>query len=265
MRPVVHTPQVLLIDDSLEDLALLIALLNGRQIRVHVAFDGEDGFHKAQLIQPDLILLDVAMPKTDGFAACRWLKAQASTRSIPIIFLSAFNEPSKRIEGLKLGAVDFIGKPFVEEEVVTRIQIHLNLAKSPSASAPSADPLPPALHFVNPLSPKEALIVSAAITFLQQNLAQTHSLDALAKQAGCNSKRLTAAFKQATGMTVFAWLRQTRLRQARDWLVHSDIPIAAIAERFGYTSQANFAKAFREHYGCSATQLREGAEVPLCD
>jgi YesN/AraC family two-component response regulator len=254
----------LLIDDSGVELNLLIEMMNGRNLRVHVAFDGQDGYNKAILIQPDLILLDIQMPKLDGIIACRWLKENPQTKEIPVIFISGHNEPEKRIDCLKMGAVDFINKPFHEEEVIARVQIHLSLNKriqnlQQLGQTPTQSEVPdvPECSLINNLSRKDAMLVNAAMSYLRQRIDQPLRVEDLEKHIGCNQKRLTQAFKAGTGMTVFSWLREERLRQATDWLINTDTPILQIAESLGYSSQANFAKAFREHFGCSASAFRQ--------
>ena len=122
-----------MIDDSTVDLRLLMEMMSTRQMRVNIAFNGQDGYHKATMMQPDLILLDITMPVMDGFATCRMLKSNENTRYIPVIFLSSVSEVNKRIEGLVLGAVDYIVKPFTEQEVIARVEIHLNLARQKNA------------------------------------------------------------------------------------------------------------------------------------
>ena len=76
---------------------------------------------------PDLILLDVMMPEMDGFETCARLKADARTRDAAVIFLSALTEPSEKVRGLELGAVDFVNKPFQAEEVLARVRTHLTI------------------------------------------------------------------------------------------------------------------------------------------
>lgn len=245
-------PQLLLIDDSPADLSLLAEMMAHQAMRIHAAGDGEDGFNKAVLVQPDLILLDLVMPKMDGFATCRLLKHHPKTRRIPILFLSAANEVDKRIEGLTLGAVDFIGKPFVEEEVIARVRVHLNLARERQAVAGDvSDPCSETR-----VAGRDLALLEAAITLLRQALQHPPHLTQLSRQLGCNEKRLNQVFQEHLGMTVFVWIREERLRQARNLLLSTAMPIATIAAHLGYSSQANFAKAFRERFGCSARELR---------
>lgn len=244
---------VLLIDDSTVDLRVLMELMSVRQIRMSVAFNGQDGYYKAVLSRPDLILLDVSMPVMDGFATCRMLKNDESTRHIPVIFLSAANEVERRIEGLSLGAVDYIGKPFSEQEVIARVGIHLNLAHQ----------RPPSLLKINSDESdtggevrRNTVLIHTATDYLRQYLGSPPSPEALAKMLGTNEKYLNQAFQDKFAMPVFAWLREERLRQARELLVLTETPISNIGEHLGYSSAANFSKAFRERFACSPRELR---------
>ncbi|MBD2257914.1 response regulator [Pseudanabaena sp. FACHB-2040] len=120
-------PQILIVDDYPTNIKVLSDLLIEYGFEVLIARDGENALQKLQRILPDLILLDVLMPGIDGFETCRQLKAQATTRDIPIIFMTALADPIDKIKGLTLGAVDYITKPFQQEEVLARINSHLKL------------------------------------------------------------------------------------------------------------------------------------------
>lgn len=245
-------PNILMIDDSTVDLRLLMEMMSARQMRVNVAFNGQDGYHKAGLQQPDLILLDVTMPVMDGFATCRMLKSDERTRYIPVIFLSAANGVEKRIDGLSLGAVDYIVKPFSEQEVIARVEIHLDLARRRNVPAVGLDDGGVGEGIVR----RDAVLIQTATDYLLQHLRLPPSPEALAKMLGTNEKRLNQAFQDGFAMPVFGWLREERLRQARELLAITETPIADIAEHLGYSSPANFAKAFRERFDCSPRALR---------
>ncbi|WP_293068551.1 response regulator, partial [Moorena sp. SIO3F7] len=92
-----------------------------------VATDGETAIDQTEYATPDLILLDVIMPVMDGFETCRRLKSNPATNEIPVIFMTALNDTVDKIKGLSLGAVDYITKPFQTEEVLARLQVHLQL------------------------------------------------------------------------------------------------------------------------------------------
>ncbi len=243
---------ILLIDDSVTDLRLLMELMTNRQLRVSVAFDGEKGYRQAELLQPGLILLDVCMPGIDGFAVCRRLKANPATRLIPVIFLTSAADLAKRLLGFALGGVDYIAKPFNEQEVLARVSVHL---QSVTRDEPAAGNV--AVNGENEKNPLDAVLVTAGQKVLRQSISSPPSLDGLARQVGSNRRRINKAFQAYCGMPAFEWLRDERLRQAHYLASSTDTPLSQIGEYLGYSTPTNFAKAFRERYGCPPRTLRQ--------
>ena len=121
---------ILAVDDTSESLALLVNVLIAEGYHVRPADSGELALAAVALNPPDLILLDVRMPGMDGFEVCRRLRARAESHDIPIVFITASVGQAERVEGLKLGAVDFITKPIQREELLARIQTHLELSRT---------------------------------------------------------------------------------------------------------------------------------------
>lgn len=118
---------ILVVDDTPDNLTLMSGLLQDTYI-VKVANNGEKALKIAMgEIQPDLILLDIMMPKMDGYEVCRRLKADAKTKDIPVIFITAKTEMDDEKMGLELGAVDYITKPISPSIVMVRLQTHLKL------------------------------------------------------------------------------------------------------------------------------------------
>ncbi|MFM0011221.1 ATP-binding response regulator [Paraburkholderia sediminicola] len=120
-------PIVLVVDDTPANLGLVVECLEGNHLRVAVARDGAEALRRAELVQPDLILLDVMMPGLDGFETCRTLKAMEKTRDIPVIFMTSLTRTEDKITGFRAGAVDYITKPLQMEEVAARVNTHLKL------------------------------------------------------------------------------------------------------------------------------------------
>lgn len=125
--------EILLVDDSPASLKLLSLWLEEAGYAVRQAPSGELALWSLQSRHPDLILLDVRMPGLDGFATCRRLKADERIRHIPVIFLSAENETPDRVEGLHIGAVDFIAKNSTREELLARVNTHVTLEQTQKA------------------------------------------------------------------------------------------------------------------------------------
>lgn len=120
---------ILIIDDQSINLKLMTILLETEGYNVGVANNGEEGIKKVEQLLPDLILLDILMPGIDGFETCRRLKASNKTKNIPIIFMSALHKIKDKIQGFELGAVDYITKPFDDQEVFARINTQIKLSK----------------------------------------------------------------------------------------------------------------------------------------
>ena len=118
---------ILVVDDTPDNLRLLISILAEQGYDVRPASDGEFALQSACATPPDLILLDIKMPDMDGYAVCEQLKADARTRDIPVIFISALNEITDKLNGFALGGVDYITKPFQTDEVLARVHTHLTL------------------------------------------------------------------------------------------------------------------------------------------
>ncbi len=119
---------VLVVDDTPANLEIISETLTDAGIEVAIASDGERALKQLQYRLPDLILLDVMMPPgIDGFETCRRLKQNSATCDIPVIFMTAISDTDNKVKGLNLGAVDYITKPFEEQEVLARVSIHLKL------------------------------------------------------------------------------------------------------------------------------------------
>ena len=126
---------ILIVDDTPANLTVLSAILGKRGYRVRPAINGALALKAAQKAAPDLILLDVQMPGLDGYAVCRQLKADAQTRAIPVIFISALDDVLDKVEAFQVGGVDYITKPFQNEEVLARVENQLALHQQREAIA----------------------------------------------------------------------------------------------------------------------------------
>jgi DNA-binding response OmpR family regulator len=117
-----ETKKILVAEDEPDIRGLIVFSLQYAGFTVIEASNGEDAVKKAKREQPDLILLDVRMPKMTGYQACELLKGQASTRNIPVVFLSARGQEAEIKEGLALGAEEYILKPFAPDELYRRVE-----------------------------------------------------------------------------------------------------------------------------------------------
>ena len=244
------SPHILVIDDTPEDIRALLHAMHVERWRVSQATSGRQGYERAQLLAPDLILLDVRMPGMDGFALCRLLQELPPERQCPILFLTSADSPGERLEGLTHGGVDYILKTCAPDELLARVRIHLRLAQRHEA--------PRTPEETTAVSPDE-VVLRAAMRLIGRRLGESFSLEDIAADVGTYDKRLSAIFRQRLGMTVFAWIREERLRRGRELLADTALGMQEIAEHIGFRSACNFTTAFRERVGVTPSQYRKAS------
>lgn len=120
---------ILIVDDIPENVLVLRQFLRDTGFEVLVSYDGVDAIETATYAHPDLILLDIMMPNMDGFETCQKFKENDHLKDIAIIFMTALSDTEDKLKGFELGAVDYITKPFQQEEVLARINMHLTLRR----------------------------------------------------------------------------------------------------------------------------------------
>jgi CheY-like chemotaxis protein len=123
-------PLVLLVDDVPQNIQILHQILDMGEYSFAIATNGKETLQMVKKKLPDLILLDIMLGDIDGFEVCRQLKKDPETASVPIIFLTAKVGLEDKVKGFRLGAVDYITKPFEDAEVVARVHTHIQLKKS---------------------------------------------------------------------------------------------------------------------------------------
>ncbi len=120
---------VLIVDDTANDIVLLNDILC-QEYKVKAAPNGQRALVLAQREPaPDLIVLDIMMPEMDGYEVCRLLKENQNTAGIPVIFISGLGESRNKLQAFKVGGLDYITKPFEDDEVLARVKLHLELSE----------------------------------------------------------------------------------------------------------------------------------------
>ncbi len=131
----------MIVDDLPENVMIVEKVLQKEGFTTEIATEGEEAIDRILAFKPDLVLLDVLMPRIDGFEVARRIKANKDTKYVPIIFLTALNEPKYIVEGFKTGGVDFITKPFNLTELMMRVKTHVDLKKAQEANERLIDQL----------------------------------------------------------------------------------------------------------------------------
>lgn len=121
---------VMVVDDTPANLRLLSEILGGVGYRVVEFPRGELALRSAIKTPPDLVLLDILMPGMDGFTVCRAMKDIPALKDIPVLFISALDDPGHKVQGFAAGGVDYVTKPFMGVEVLARVKTHLSLRRA---------------------------------------------------------------------------------------------------------------------------------------
>ncbi|MCK5877677.1 MAG: diguanylate cyclase [Candidatus Marithrix sp.] len=124
------TSTILIVDDEPNNLDILNNCLHNAGFKVLAATNGEMALQRVSYIKPNLILLDINMPVMDGFETCKRLREIDSTNGTPVIFITALVDIETKLKAFRAGGVDYITKPFVEEEVLARVKVHIRLEKT---------------------------------------------------------------------------------------------------------------------------------------
>ncbi len=185
--PPVNHPAILVVDDTPANLGLACAALRREGVRVLLADSGDAARAVLAHERPELILLDVVMPAEDGFTVCATLKAQPAWRDIPVVFITAVDDPAQKVRAFAAGAVDYVTKPVHVPELVARVRVQLDLVAARRA-----------------LEEKNAELETEIAIRLDAEAQLAHSLDRALVLLGPDGRLLFATRLAHTLMAKFA-------------------------------------------------------------
>jgi DNA-binding response OmpR family regulator len=206
-------------------------------------------------ILPDLIISDIMMPKMDGYEMSRKLKKDFKTSHIPIIMLTAKATKDDKLEGLEIGADDYLVKPFDPEELLIRVNNLIKLREQMREK----------FRLELLLKPREVVVPSSERTFIdklseiiERKLAdEKFGVDELSKEIGLSRSQLHRKLKAVSDQTTTEFIRNFRLQRAADLIKQNAGNMAEIAYQVGFSSQAYFTKSFTELFGCSPGEYKK--------
>lgn len=217
--------------------------------------NGKDGLAIAIDKIPDLIISDIMMPEMDGYTFCRNIKLNEKTNHIPIILLTAKASTQDKLEGLELGADDYLIKPFNPEELKIRVR---NLIKT-------REELRRKFTSEMILKPAEVIVPSSQVQFIERlksiieaNMEnESFGVDQLSNEAGMSRSQLHRKLKAIINQSTTEFIRNFRLQRAAQLILQDAGSMAEIAYKVGFNSQAYFNKSFQEFFGCSPTEYKK--------
>lgn len=251
-------PLALVVDDN-PDMTEMLKFELDQDFKVITASDGLDALKKLERHTPDIIITDVMMPLMDGIELCRRLKSDPATVSIPLIILTAKHDLGVKIEGLTIGADDYITKPFNLDVLKLRMKRLIQLTAK-GATRTLMEPEPESIK-VTPLDEK---LIEKAMKYVTDNIDSPQlSVEDLSDHIGMSRVHLYKKLKQITGKTPIEFIRIIRLKRAAQLLRESQLNVSEVAYRTGFNSPKVFSKYFKEEFGIlpSAYQENESTET----
>ncbi|MGV6851810.1 MAG: ATP-binding protein [bacterium] len=246
--------KILLVVDDNQELREFIRLRLNSLYRIEEAINGQQALQKIQQgILPDIIVSDVMMPVMNGHELTEQLKSNPETAHIPLILLSAKSSKRETVEGLMIGADDYLSKPFDTSELAARV--HAQLARKQQI----AEHLRTQINQQNPEDlPHTQNEFTRQLAQLNQEalVRSNYSVQDLAKDLHVDRTTLLRKMKKNLNMTPSQYIRETRLAIAKQLLIDSKGSVSEVAYTVGYESLSHFSRNFKEHFGCSPSQVQ---------
>lgn len=248
-------PLALIVDDN-EDLVAFMKDSLSLYFRIQSASNGKEAWRKIPELMPDIIVSDVMMPEMDGNELCRWVKTDKRTCDIPMILLTARQAVEDKLEGLTIGADDYVTKPFNVEILILRMRKLIDLSKKRKAKT-RIDPEPSQVTITS----LDEKLVENAIKYVEANISRCDlSVEELSRELGMSRVHLYKKLSQITGKTPIEFIRIIRLKRAAQLLRESQQNVSEIAYQLGFNNPKYFSKYFKDEFGVlpSVYQEREG-------
>lgn len=245
---------ILVVDDDELILEHVSALLSP-YVEVLQAHDGVEGFAVAQANVPDLIISDVDMPNMNGIEMSEKLMGHLLTSNIPLLFLSAKTDNNVRLKGLSIGAVDYIAKPFSDNELLVKIcnfllwQQKLQL-KALTKTYEGKDSTDAEQKSINPLLEK-------IINLVKENYSNPlYSLADIVQELGMSKATLSRRLKSITDKTPMEIMTEYRLSKAKTLLEEGQMSVSDVAYAVGFNDPSYFSRRFKEVFGTNPKSMR---------
>jgi DNA-binding response OmpR family regulator len=223
--------------------------------RVHTASDGAAALDVLQREQIDLIVSDVMMPGIDGFELCRRVKTDINLSHIPIIMLTARTTDVSRIEGLQLGADDYLTKPFNIEVLRLRVKKFIDWEQDNHRQFRQKMNIEPSEITITPLDEQ---FIKKAIALVEKNISDSEfSVETMAAEVGMARTTLYKKLMAITGQGPAEFIRTIRIKRGRALLETSQMQVTEIAYAVGFTTVKSFTMNFKNEYGMTPTEFRQ--------
>ncbi|MBU2912382.1 two-component regulator propeller domain-containing protein [Reichenbachiella agariperforans] len=246
---------VLVVEDNL-DLRKFISLRLSEKYNIVEAGNGLTGMEFAEQYNPDLIVSDVMMPKMDGFELCTSIKNNFSTSHIPVVLLTAKSSVENQIEGLQIGADDYLPKPFNFELLEARISNLIESRRKLREQFATEEDVRPAALTQNT---KDQKFLEQAITVVEEQMSNSDfSSKDLVTSLGISRSLLHKKLSALTNQSASEFINHFRMKKSKELLKTQELNVSEVAYAVGYNDPKYFSRLFSKYYGHSPKQYQEG-------
>ncbi|MBE0571538.1 MAG: response regulator [Ignavibacteriaceae bacterium] len=223
---------------------------------IEEAANGEQGLRKAEKCIPDLIVSDIMMPKMDGYEMTRSIRQNNKTSHIPIILLTAKSDKDSKLEGLGLGADDYLIKPFDSDELLARIKNLIETRRFLQEKFGSGTTITEKVEKAK-LSCLDEQFMNRIMLVIDEHLAEEEfSIEEFGKDVGMSRSQIHRKLKALTGKSTSMYLRTVRLAKAKQMLAEKIGNISEISYKVGFSSPAYFSRCFKEEFGHAPSEVK---------
>jgi signal transduction histidine kinase/DNA-binding response OmpR family regulator len=247
--------RILVVEDNLDLQKYLESLLN-KQYNVIVAHDGKEGIEYAFQHTPDIIVSDVMMPNINGIDLTEKLKHDERTNHIPIILLTAKVDLASRIDGLKVGADDYLAKPFAPEELSVRISNLLEQRKKLAEKYMKSISTATSPALINSISMDEKFLRKAKDIVTHHISDHLFGVEQMAERMNLSRAQLFRKLKAISGLSPNEFINDIRLLHAAELIRAKADTLAQICYSVGFNEQSYFAKRFKKKFGVNPSEYQ---------
>ena len=201
----------------------------------------------------DLIVTDIMMPVMDGIKLTRELKSKKATQDIPVIMLTAKQDVSSVLEGLSLGADDYVTKPFNNRVLALKIKRLVGLKRG-GVKRSYIEPTPSEIEITS----LDEQLVSKAVKYVEENMSRPElTVEEMSRELGMSRVHLYKKLVALTGKSPVEFIRVLRLKRAAQYLRESQMNVSEIAFQLGFNNPKYFSKYFKEEYGVTPKEYQD--------
>ena len=237
---------IMVVDDNTEIVRYLTDSLN-KDYRVLQAYDGAEGLNILASENIDLVITDVMMPDIDGIQLCRAIKRNIRTSHIPVIMLSAKGDVADQLDGMKVGADDYLPKPFSMQLLMAKIRNQFRTRDMAIRNYSNSSAIEPEKVAGNPLDEK---FLKDAMEIMEKHLDDSQfTTDEFARSMCMSRSSLHMKMKALTGESTNEFIRRIRMNKALDLLKSGNYNVSEVSSMVGYSTPSYFAITFKKFYG----------------